>query len=134
MNNISIFISNLITTLNSTDFICKSTPLYIIIRARFHEHYNLLLTDLMETDVSFHTFLPNVIRCLLAKIVIRNLHLTTSYDDIIAGLLGLRHHVTNIYNIKRFPYKSPFQFFSLISKKMPTIWTKTGLNFFITQK
>lgn len=39
-------ISTIISRLDSTDFICKSTPSYLIVLAHFREQYNLLLTYL----------------------------------------------------------------------------------------
>jgi hypothetical protein len=109
VDNISSFTSSLMTVLDSTDFIYKSTPSYLIIRTHSVEHYNLLLSHLEENDYSYHSYQPDVLRTL--RIVIRNLHPSTKHEDIIASLSELGHHVTNIHNIKRFSDKTPLPIF-----------------------
>ncbi|KAF0753468.1 Uncharacterized protein FWK35_00019835, partial [Aphis craccivora] len=105
VNNFSDLISNLSTilVLDSTEFICKSTPSYTIINTHFREHYDSLVEFLNEKDHCFHTFQPNPIR--LIRVVIRNIHPTTSHEDISASLAKLGHIVTNIHNIKLFRIK-----------------------------
>lgn len=111
VGNISTFISRL----DSTDFICKSTPSYLIVLAHFREQYNLLLTYLWENDVSFHTYQPHAIFPL--QVVIQNLHPTTSHEDIVAGPSELGHHITDIHNIKRFSDKTPLPLFFIDIQK-----------------
>uniref|UniRef100_A0A2S2PJR9 Nucleic-acid-binding protein n=1 Tax=Schizaphis graminum TaxID=13262 RepID=A0A2S2PJR9_SCHGA len=109
VSNISTFTSGLLSILKSSDFICKSTPSHLIVRTNFREHYNLLVEHLTESNVSFHTYQPKAIHPL--RVVIRNLHPTTSHEDIIAGLSDLGHHVSNVHNIKRFSDKTPLPLF-----------------------
>ncbi|KAL4143312.1 hypothetical protein QTP88_005658 [Uroleucon formosanum] len=109
VSDISSFTSSLLSILKPSDFICKSIPSHLIVRTQFREHYNLLLTHLMDTDANFHTYQPKVTRPL--RVVIRNLHPTTSHEDIIAGLSDLGHHVSNVHNIKRFSDKTPLPLF-----------------------
>jgi len=117
VSDISTFISSLLTILKPSEFICKSTHSHLIVRTQFREHYNLLLEHLMSTDASFHTYKAKAIRPL--RVVIRNLHPTTSHEDIIAGLSDLGHHVTNVHNIKRFSDKTPRPLF-FVDLKMNT--------------
>jgi hypothetical protein len=115
VNNFSDLISILLTILDSSEFICKSTPSYTIIYTHFREHYNSLVELLEEKDYCFHTFQPNAIRPL--RVVIRNIHPTTSHEDISASLAELGHSVTNIHNIKRFSDKAPLPLFFVDIKK-----------------
>jgi len=50
-------------------------------------------------------------------VVIRNIHQTTSHEDISASLAELGHSVTNIDNIKRFLDKTPLPLFFVVIKK-----------------
>lgn len=51
----------------------------------------------MGIYVSFHPYQPNGNRPL--RVVFRNLHLTKSLEDTVAGLMDLGHHVTHVHNI-----------------------------------
>ena len=109
LDNVSTFISSLMTILDSVDFICKSTTSYLIVHTHFVEHYNLLLSHSEENYDRYHFYQSDINRPL--HIVIRNLHLTTAHEDIIAGLSELKYHVTKIHNIKRFTDKTPLPLF-----------------------
>jgi hypothetical protein len=71
MSNFSSFTSNLMTIINTTEFICKTTP-YLIIHTHFYEHYRLLIKYLIETNISFHLYQSYDKHPLC--VVIRNLH------------------------------------------------------------
>jgi hypothetical protein len=43
VSNFSSFTSKLMTIINTTEFICKTTPSYLIIHTHFYEHYRLLI-------------------------------------------------------------------------------------------
>lgn len=130
--NFSNSVSRLLTILDFTESICKSTPSYIIVYTQLREHFNSLIVHRKENDDCFHTCQPNAIHML--RVVIRNIHPTTSHEDIIAGLAELVHNVTNIRNIKLFLDKAPSPLFSLISKNLPTTWIFKRLSSFSTLK
>lgn len=102
--------------LDSTNFIWKSTPSYLIVRTHFVEHYNLLLSHLEENDYRYHSYQPDINRPL--HVIIRNLRPTTAHEGIIAGFSEFGHHVTNIHNIKRFSDKMPSPIFSVDIQKV----------------
>jgi hypothetical protein len=72
VSNFSSFTSNLMTIINKTEFICKTTPSYLIIYTHFYEHYRLLIKYLIETNISFHSYQSYDKRPL--RVVIRNLY------------------------------------------------------------
>ncbi|KAL4119813.1 hypothetical protein QTP88_012579 [Uroleucon formosanum] len=115
VRNFSSFTSNLMKIINTTEFICKSTPSYLIIQTHFFEHYRLLIKYLIENSMSFHTYQQYDKRSL--RVVIRNLHSSTSTEDIITSLSELGHQVTHVHNIKRSSDKSPLPLFFVDLKK-----------------
>lgn len=115
ISNFSNFTSKLMTIINSTDFICKTTPSYLIIHTHFYEHYRLLIKYLIENSIGFHTYQSYDKRPL--RVVIRNLHPSTSTEDITNSLSELGHQITHVHNIKRFSDKSPLPLFFVDCKK-----------------
>jgi hypothetical protein len=109
VSNFSSFISNLMKIFNTTEFICKTTPSYLIVHTHFYEHYRLLIKYLIENSISFHSYQQYDKRPL--RVVIRNLHPSTSTEDIITSLSELGHQVTHVHNIKRSSDKSPLPLF-----------------------
>jgi hypothetical protein len=114
-SNFSSFTSNLMTIINTTEFICKTTPSYLIIHTHFYEYYRLLIKYLIETNISFPVYQSYDKRPL--RVVIRNLHPSTTTEDIITTLSELGHQVTYVYNIKHSSDKSPLPLFFVYFKK-----------------
>lgn len=115
VSNFSSFTSNLKSIINSTEFICKTTPSYLIIHTHFYEHYRLLIKYLIENSFSFHSYQQYDKRPL--RVVIRNLHPSTSTEDIITSLSELGHQAIHVHNIKRTSDKSPLPLFFVDLKK-----------------
>ncbi|KAF0746880.1 Uncharacterized protein FWK35_00026444 [Aphis craccivora] len=114
VSNFSSFTSNLKSIINSTEFICKTTPSYLIVHTHFHEYYRLI-KFLVENSFSFHSYQQYDKR--LLRVVIRNLHPSTSSEDIIGSLSELEHQAIHVHNIKRTSDKSPLPLFFVDLKK-----------------
>jgi hypothetical protein len=114
VSNFSSFTSSLMKIINTTEFIC-TTPSYLIIHTHFYEHYRLLIKYLVETNFSFHSHQSYDKRPL--RVVIRNLHPSTTTEDIITALSELGHQVTHVHNIKCSSDKSPLPLFFVDLKK-----------------
>lgn len=98
INNFSAFKNELSRITNLNAFTCKSTPHYLIVRPIDRISYNTIIQHLMDTNASFHTFLPRQLRPY--RIVIKNLHHTTLCTDISTALLDKGHSVKHVMNIK----------------------------------
>jgi len=126
VGNISTFISS---RLNSTNFICKSTPSYLIVRTHFREQYNLLLTYFYRRMTSVFILTIQLHAIFPLQVIIQNFHPTTSHEYIIAGLLELAgQHVTDIHNLKRFSDKTPLPLFFIDIQKLPITRIYTRLS------
>lgn len=115
VSDFSTFTSNLVKIINTTEFICKTTPSYLIIHTHFYEHYRLLVRYLIENCFSFHSYQVHDKRPF--RVVIRNLHPSTPTEDIISSLSEMGHQVTHVHNIKRPSDKSPLPLFFVDLKK-----------------
>jgi hypothetical protein len=115
VSNFSSFTSNLMTIINTIEFNCKTTLSYLIIHTHFYDHYRLLIKYLIQTNISFHSYQSYDKRPL--RVVIRNLHPSTTTKDIITAHLKLRHQVTHVHNIKRSSDKLPLPLFFVDLKK-----------------
>jgi len=98
INNFSAFIKELARITNPNAFTCRSTSHYLIVRPSDRISYNTIIEHLMDTNASFHTFLPRQLRTY--RIVIKNLHHTTLCTDISAALLDKGHSAKHVMNIK----------------------------------
>lgn len=98
INNFSAFKNELSRITNLNAFTCKSTSHYLIVRPSDRISYNTIIQHLMDTNASFHTFLPRQLRPY--RIVIKNLHHTTLCTDISTALLDKGHSVKHVMNIK----------------------------------
>jgi hypothetical protein len=123
VSNFSSFASNLMTIINTTEFICKTTTSYLIIHTHFYEHYRLLIKYLIETNISFHSYHSYDKRPL--RVVIRNFDPSTTTDDIITALSELGHQVTRsttFITLSALPINHLCLSFSSTSKKPLTIY------------
>lgn len=74
------------STINSTAFIRKITPSYLIIHTNLYEYYRLLIRHLIENNYRFHSYQQYDKRTLWTLILI--LHPSTSSEDIILKKLN----------------------------------------------
>jgi hypothetical protein len=97
IKNFSAFKNTLIQLTGQNGFTCKSLPSFLIVLPQGYEHFYIIAEYLMETDVSFHTFMPSIYRPY--KIVIRNLHHSTLISDISDALDKLEYSATRVVNV-----------------------------------
>jgi hypothetical protein len=88
---------------NSAEFICKTTPSYLIIHTDFYEHNGLLIKYLFEKNYSFHTYQQYDLRSIW--VVIRNLDPSAYGENMSSSLSKLGREVSHDHDIKLFSDK-----------------------------
>lgn len=98
ITNFSAFTKELTRITNPNGFTCKSTTSYLIVYSKDIKNYNSIMKHLEDTKASFHTYQPNVLRSF--RVVIRNLHHSTTCMEISAALSEEGHSVKQVINAK----------------------------------
>jgi hypothetical protein len=99
IRNFSEFHKKWIHLTGINDFSCKSTPSYLIIRANSHPVFAIISKYLISTSAEFHTFRPYYMRHF--KVIIQNLHHTTTLSDISDALAEYEYSVVRVVNIRK---------------------------------
>jgi hypothetical protein len=99
IKNFSAFKNMLIQLTGQNGFKCKSLPSFLIVLPQGRENFYIIAEYLMETDASFHIFMPSMYRPY--KIVIRNLHHLTLISDLSDALDELGHSATRVVNFNK---------------------------------
>ncbi|GAB0089439.1 hypothetical protein DMENIID0001_039790 [Sergentomyia squamirostris] len=104
-----IFVHGVVTSKPLEDLVkkhagqnCKMTALQnhsVKIQVQTIDVYRSLLKDLKEKNTDMHSYQPKSERSL--RVVIKNLHHSTTVEDITASLQELGHSVVNVHNIRQ---------------------------------
>jgi hypothetical protein len=109
VNDFKSFCTTIHSVTNGEAFTCKSSTNGLKLSTSTPTSYRNVIKFLKDSKADFHTYQPKQERAF--RIVVRNLHHTTSISDIEQELLSHGHTVRNITNVLQYNTKRPLPLF-----------------------
>ncbi|KAL4136344.1 hypothetical protein QTP88_007892 [Uroleucon formosanum] len=109
VNDFKSFCTTIHSVTNGEAFTCKSSTNGLKLSTSTPTSYRNVIKFLKDSKADFHTYQPKQERAF--RIVVRNLHHTTSISDIEQELLSHGHTVRNITNVLQHITKRPLPLF-----------------------
>lgn len=109
VKNFSALLSELTTLIGSNSFICKATSTHLKVQAAKPDDYRTIIHFLKNNDFSFHTYQLQSDKPY--RVVIRNLHPTTSVSEISTAINEMGFSTRQVTNIKHHQTKNALPMF-----------------------
>uniref|UniRef100_A0A2S2QZZ9 Nucleic-acid-binding protein n=1 Tax=Sipha flava TaxID=143950 RepID=A0A2S2QZZ9_9HEMI len=109
VKNFTDLLSEITNLIERNSFICKSSSTYLKIQTEKPEDYRTLIRFLKENDAEFHTYQLQSEKPY--RVVIRNLHPTTSVSEISSAIEEIGFATRQVTNIRHNLTKNPLPLF-----------------------
>lgn len=107
--NFSDLLSEFTNLIGPNSFVCKSTSTHLKVQATKPDDYRTLIRFLKDNDASFHTYQLQSEKAY--RVVIRNLHPSTSISEISTAIKEIGFPVRQVTNIKHYQTKNALPMF-----------------------